>query len=212
MSHIAVIGGGSWGTALALSLTRRYDHTVSLWSHSAAVANAIQKERENTRYLPGYKLPPTVTASTDLASVVSNAGIIISAVPSLHVREIYLAMLPYLNPSQVLVSATKGIEDRTCLRMTQLIEEVLGSAGLQLPCGVLSGPSFAQEVAAGFPTAITLAFRQGHIAGRLQEEFTSPVLRLYTNDDVVGVELGGALRECDRHRGRQHRRRPRVGA
>ena len=124
------------------------------------------------------------------------AEIVISAVPSQHVRAIYHAMAPFLGPGQIIVSATKGIEDQSFLRMTQVIEQVLAERNLNgsLPCGALSGPSFAQEVASGAPTAITIAFADSRLAGRLQEELSAPALRLYTNDDVIGVELGGALK------------------
>ncbi len=120
----------------------------------------------------------------------------ISAVPSQHVRAVYQAMAPFLAPGQIIVSATKGIEDQTFLRMTQVIEQVLADLNLHgsLPCGALSGPSFAQEVASGAPTAITISFADSRLGSRLQEELSAPALRLYTNDDVIGVELGGALK------------------
>jgi glycerol-3-phosphate dehydrogenase (NAD(P)+) len=186
MSRIAVVGSGSWGTALALSLARRGDHSIALWSHSAAVGT----------YLPGFPIPPQVDQVMDLAIAVVGADIVISAVPSQHVRAIYHAMAPFLVPGQIIVSATKGIEDQTFLRMTQVIEQVLAERKLNgsLPCGALSGPSFAQEVASGAPTAITIACRDSRLGGRLQEELSAPALRLYTNDDVIGVELGGALK------------------
>jgi glycerol-3-phosphate dehydrogenase (NAD(P)+) len=175
-----------WGTALALSLARRGDHSIALWSHSAAVGT----------YLPGFPIPPQVNHVTDLAVAVAGAEIVISAVPSQHVRAIYHAMAPFLSPGQIIVSATKGIEDQSFLRMTQVIEQVLTERNLNgsLPCGALSGPSFAQEVASGAPTAITIAFADSQLGGRLQEELSAPALRLYTNDDVIGVELGGALK------------------
>jgi glycerol-3-phosphate dehydrogenase (NAD(P)+) len=112
------------------------------------------------------------------------------------VRAIYQAMAPFLEPEQIIVSATKGIEDQTFLRMTQVIEQVLADLNLHanLPCSALSGPSFAQEVASGAPTAVTIACPDSRLAGRLQEELSAPGLRLYTNDDVIGVELGGALK------------------
>jgi glycerol-3-phosphate dehydrogenase (NAD(P)+) len=196
MSRIAIVGSGSWGTALALSLARRGDHSIALWSHSQEVAESIRKQRENVTYLPGFPLPPQVEPAKDLASAVGSAEIVISAVPSQHVRAIYGAMAPLLQPGQLIVSATKGIEDQSFLRMTQVIEQVLRqqNAHGSVPCGALSGPSFAQEVASGFPTAITIAFPDSRLAGRLQEELSSPALRLYTNDDVIGVELGGALK------------------
>jgi glycerol-3-phosphate dehydrogenase (NAD(P)+) len=179
VSRIAIVGSGSWGTALALSLARRGGHSIALWSHSAPVGT----------YLPGFPIPPQVQAVTDLASALMGADIVISAVPSQHVRATYREMGPFLEPEQIIVSATKGIEDQTFLRMTQVIEQVCGR-----PAGALSGPSFAQEVASGAPTAITIAFAESGTASRLQEELTAPGLRLYTNDDVIGVELGGALK------------------
>ena len=179
MSRITIVGSGSWGTALALSLARRGDHSIALWSHSAAVGT----------YLPGFPIPAQVDPETDLAEALAGAEIVISAVPSQHVREIYQAMAPLLEPGQLIVSATKGIEDGTFLRMTQVIEQVYGG-----PAGALSGPSFAQEVAAGAPTAITVASSEVRVANRLQDELTAPGLRIYTNDDVIGVELGGALK------------------
>jgi glycerol-3-phosphate dehydrogenase (NAD(P)+) len=186
MSRIAIVGSGSWGTALALSLARRGDHSIALWSHSAAVGT----------YLPGFLIPPQVEPVTDMAAAVVGADTVISAVPSQHVRAIYQAMAPFLAPGQIIVSATKGIEDQTFLRITQVIEQVLVEQDLngRLPCGALSGPSFAQEVASGAPTAITIAFADSRLASRLQEELSAPALRLYTNDDVIGVELGGALK------------------
>ncbi len=195
MSRIAIVGSGSWGTALALSLARRGDHSVALWSHSAAVAESIRRQGENVAYLPGFAIPPQITPATELGSAVEGAQIVISAVPSQHVREVYQKMGPFLAPGQLIVSATKGIEDGSFLRMTQVIQQVLGERHLGEPYrGALSGPSFAQEVAAGAPTAITIAFADSRLANRLQEELTAPGLRIYTNDDVIGVELGGALK------------------
>ena len=185
MSRIAIVGSGSWGTALALSLARRGDHSIALWSHSSAVGT----------YLPGFPIPPQVNPLTDLAAALAGAEIVISAVPSQHVRTIYQKMAPHLAPGQRIVSATKGIEDGTYLRMTQVIGQVLADHSLDGSLlGVLSGPSFAQEVAAGDPTAITIACAESALANWLQEELSAPGLRIYTNDDVIGVELGGALK------------------
>ena len=185
MSRIAIVGSGSWGTALALSLARRGDHSIALWSHSAAVGT----------YLPGFPIPQQVQPVTDLAAAIAGADIVISAVPSQYVRSVYQQIAPLLEHGQIIVSATKGIEDQTFLRMTQVIEQVLAESHVAgIPAGALSGPSFAQEVAAGDPTAITIASAESGIANRLQEELSAPGLRLYTNDDVVGVELGGALK------------------
>ena len=189
MSRIAIVGSGSWGTALALSLARRGDHSIALWSHSSAVGT----------YLPGFPIPPQVEPVTDMASAVVGAEIVISAVPSQHVRAIYQKMAPLLKPAQLIVSATKGIEDGTFLRMTQVIQQVLQQVvedqNLDASrLGALSGPSFAQEVASGDPTAVTVASTESALANRLQEELSAPGLRIYTNDDVIGVELGGALK------------------
>jgi glycerol-3-phosphate dehydrogenase (NAD(P)+) len=185
VSRIAIVGSGSWGTALALSLARRGDHSIALWSHSAAVGT----------YLPGFPIPQQVTPLTDLAAAVVGTDIVISAIPSQYVRAIYHQIAPLLEKGQVIVSATKGIEDQTFLRMTQVIEQVLAENQVEgIPAGALSGPSFALEVAAGDPTAITIASAESGIANRLQEELSAPGLRLYTNDDVIGVELGGALK------------------
>ena len=195
MSRIAVVGSGSWGTALALSLARRGDHSIALWSHSAAVAATIREQRENVTYLPGFPVGLQVEPETDLARTLEGAAIVISATPSQHVRATYQAMSRWLQPEQLIVSATKGIEDQTFLRMTQVIEQVLADTRLHpSPCAALSGPSFAQEVAAGAPTAVTIACSDSKVANHLQEELSAPGLRLYTNNDVIGVELGGALK------------------
>lgn len=195
MSRIAIIGSGSWGTAIALGLARRGDHAIALWSHSAAIAEAIRTERENTTYLPGFSIPSQVISESNLASALAGAEIVISVIPSQHARTVYQQMAGLLTPEQLIVSATKGIEDGTFLRMSQVIEQVLAdSHHAQMQCAVLSGPSFAQEVAAGAPTAITIAATDNQVASHLQEALSAPALRLYTNDDVIGVELGGALK------------------
>jgi len=133
-----------------------------------------------------------VTASVNEA--LRDADIVVTMMPSHYVRAAYEQFAPYLRRDHVLVSATKGIEDHSYLRMTQVIAEVLAKHNLHVPCGVLSGPSFAQEVAAGSPTAITVASTDSELAAHVQREFSSKTLRLYTNEDVVGVELGGALK------------------
>jgi glycerol-3-phosphate dehydrogenase (NAD(P)+) len=194
MSNIAVVGSGAWGTALALSFSRNPLHQITLWSHSAGVASAITHTRENAQFLPGYPLPDSIYATSNLAEAISGADIIVTVVPSHHTRRVYMDMLPLLLPSHVLVSATKGIEDESYLRMSQVIAEVIAARSLVLPVGVLSGPSFAQEVAAGNPTAVTLACADHDVALLLQQAFTSPAMRIYTSDDVTGVEIGGSLK------------------
>ncbi len=194
MSKIAVMGGGSWGTAIALSLARRGGHDLTLWTHSPAVSSAIRKSGENAAFLPGFPVPEEIALTSDAAEALHSAEIVVSVMPSHHVRASYELFAPHLNPDQILVSATKGIEDRTYLRISQVIAQVLEARGLRLRSSVLSGPTFAQEVAAGAPTAVTIASCDAAVATRVRSEFSSTTLRLYTNDDVVGVELGGALK------------------
>lgn len=194
MSRIAVIGAGSWGTALALVLEGRGGHSVTLWSHSQKVADTIRQSRANLIYLPGLPVPVSIQITTEIDEAVRDAEIVLLVVPSEHLRNVCAAMAPHLHRGQWLVNATKGIEDGTYLRMSQVILAVLAARGLELSCGVLSGPSFAQEVASGSPTAMTIASTDSAMAAHVREMFSGPTLRLYTNDDVVGVELGGALK------------------
>ncbi len=196
MSRLAIIGSGAWGTALAISLAQR-GHSISLWSHTHAIAETITQHRENRRYLPGFTVPDTVQPTANLPQALDAAGIVIGVMPSAHVQEIYTRMAPYLTADQVIVSATKGIVTSGALpvryqRISEVITESLRPRSL--PCAMLSGPSFAQEVAAAQPTAMTIACTNMSVAARLQEDLSGPALRLYTNDDVIGVELGGALK------------------
>ena len=194
MSRIAILGAGSWGTAIAVVLARRGGHGITLWSHNSQVAETIDRAHENTTYLPGITIPSSVRVTCQMEEAVRDAEIVNFVVPSEHLRGICDSVAPMLTADQVLVNASKGMEDGTCLRMTEVIAEVLAAHNLQLPCGVLSGPSFAQEVGSGSPTAITIASTDAALALRVQKEFAGPTLRLYTNDDVPGVELGGALK------------------
>ena len=194
--RIAVLGSGSWGTALALSLARS-GRAVTLWSHSHEAARAIAAARENRKYLPGFKLPDSITVTGDDASI-ANADILVSVVPSEFLRPVIARLRSHMRAGHILLSATKGLaaspDNGSFLRMSQVITAVLAEAELKLPIGTLSGPSFAQEVAAGQPTAITTAFDDHSIAALVQREFASETLRLYTSADLVGVELGGALK------------------
>ena len=206
MSRVAIIGSGAWGTALAISLAQRraeqkdqrHSNSIALWSHTAAVADSIAQHRENSTYLPGYVVPDAVRPTADLAQALASAEIVIGVMPSAHVHAIYTSMAPHLTADQVIVSATKGIVTGggtvTYQRVSEVIAAALHAHRLSLSCAVLSGPSFAQEVAAGQPNAMTIACLDTTLAARLQEELSGPALRLYTNDDVVGVELGGALK------------------
>jgi glycerol-3-phosphate dehydrogenase (NAD(P)+) len=204
VSRIAIVGSGAWGTALAISLARRGSHSIALWSHTPSIAETIAKHRENRAYLPGRAIPDSVRPTADLAQALAAAEIVIGVMPSAHVHEIYTNMVPHLAAGQVIVSATKGIitggivtggvDTVRYQRISETIADALAAHRMQLPCAVLSGPSFAQEVAAGQPTAMTIACKEMAVAVRLQDELSGPALRLYTNDDVVGVELGGSLK------------------
>jgi glycerol-3-phosphate dehydrogenase (NAD(P)+) len=195
MSKIAILGGGSWGTALAivLSRTRFGPHEISLWVHDAALAETMQRTRENENYLPGHKIPEKVRVGHAMGSALAKAEIILGAMPSAYARATYSAALPVVEGNAIFVSATKGLEPSTHLRMSEVIEQVVSAK--YSPCvAVISGPSFAAEAARGEPTAVVVASRDAALATRLQEEFAGPGFRLYTNDDVVGVELAGAMK------------------
>jgi glycerol-3-phosphate dehydrogenase (NAD(P)+) len=193
MSRIIVLGSGAWGTAIALSLHRRGGHQLTLWAHSPEFAQEINDAGENTLFLPGFPIPDEITVTGDNAAV-AEAEIVVSVVPSEFLRSALDRLRPHLHTGQIIVSATKGIEDHSFLRMSEVIATSLAEAGLALPMGALSGPSFAYEVAQGQPTAVTVAFDDAAIAARIQCEFSSETLRLYTSTDLIGVELGGALK------------------
>jgi glycerol-3-phosphate dehydrogenase (NAD(P)+) len=189
MSRIAVLGAGAWGTALTLSLARRGGHELTLWSHSPALADHLIETGENLAYLPGFILPTGVQITSDLPRAIFEADVLLCVTPSQYLRETITHIAPLLTRNQIILSASKGIEEGSYLRMTQVLASICDN-----PSGVLSGPSFAQEVAAGLPTAIVLASSDLAVAQTLQRDFSSPTLRPYTNDDVAGVELGGALK------------------
>jgi glycerol-3-phosphate dehydrogenase (NAD(P)+) len=194
MKKIAIIGGGSWGTAIALVLSRsRAPHTLSLWVHDSSLAEVIHGTRHNSIYLPGFALPKEIEVTSDLPGAITDAEIVLGVMPSAHAREVYAHMLPHLRPGAAIVSATKGIEHDTLKRMSEVIADLRGAEGADR-IAVLSGPSFAREVARGDPTAVSIASRSPALAAELQEEFAGPGFRLYTNDDVVGVEIGGAVK------------------
>ncbi|HEX3377513.1 MAG TPA: NAD(P)H-dependent glycerol-3-phosphate dehydrogenase [Candidatus Acidoferrales bacterium] len=194
MKKIAIIGGGAWGTALAIALTRSSRaHNLSLWAHSADVVETILARRINEIYLSGYELPASVAVTGDMAAALADAAIILGVMPSAHAREIYRRMRPHVGPETVFVSATKGLEPATHARISQVIAEEMNLQD-SARVAVLSGPSFAQEVAAGDPTAVVLASADSKLASEIQEEFSGPRFRLYTNDDVIGTEIAGAVK------------------
>ena len=194
MKKIAIIGGGAWGTALAIALMRSSrEHRLSLWAHSADVVETLNARRINEIYLSGFELSADVEVTGDLKSALAGADIVLGVMPSAHAREIYRAMRPHVGPFAVFVSATKGLEPGTHARISQIVAEEMGLAPSSR-VAVLSGPSFAQEVAAGDPTAIVLASDDAKLAAEVQEEFSGPRFRLYTNDDVIGTEIAGAVK------------------
>jgi glycerol-3-phosphate dehydrogenase (NAD(P)+) len=189
VSRITVLGAGAWGTALTISLARRGGHQLCLWAHSPALAEQLADVGENLPYLPGFTLPDDIHVTSDLPGAIFEADLLLCVTPSQHLRGVIADIAPMLTANQIILSASKGIEETTYLRMTQVITSLTGN-----PSGVLSGPSFAQEVAAGNPTALVAASYSPEIAYAIQRDFTSPSLRVYTNDDVAGVELGGSLK------------------
>lgn len=192
METIAIIGAGSWGTALALTLGRM-GHAIKLWAYEQEVVASIRQRRENDIYLPGVKLPENVDVTGDLGRALEGAAIVLTVIPSHVVRSLYKQMLPYLDPAMIFVSATKGLDAERLMRMSEVIRDVVGRRFQPRLC-VLSGPSFAREVARGDPTAVVVASEDAAAAVRVQKQFSSPTLRLYTSSDVVGVELGGAVK------------------
>jgi glycerol-3-phosphate dehydrogenase (NAD(P)+) len=195
MSEIAVIGAGAWGTGLAIVLGRKGTHRVRLWAHEAEVCESITRNRVNEKFLPGRVIAESVSASNDLAATIAGAHIIVSVMPSQHCRGLFEKMRPLIAPETLIVSATKGLEENSLQRMTQIIGQVLAREDGSGPAvGALSGPSFAVEAARGDPTAVAIASTDVSLLRTVQREFSDPSFRVYTNSDVTGVELGGALK------------------
>ena len=194
MTKIAILGAGSWGTALALVLLRsRRPHRVCLWARRPELAEALRSARVNADYLPGFDLPGELEVTSDLRVALEGAQIVLGVVPSEHARTICTQALPHLRPEMALVSATKGLDAPVPARISQVLCGVVG-ARFPARVAVISGPSFAREVARGDPTAVVVASEDPALATQIQEEFAGPAFRLYTNGDVAGVELGGAVK------------------
>jgi len=193
MSRIAILGGGSWGTALAILFSRtRETHGVSLWVRNPALACTIREKRENAAYLPVQTIAESVLITSNVEAALDQAEIVVGAMPSAYARAVYQSAEPHLLPRALLVSATKGLEPTTHARMSEVIAQTtkLGASKI----AVLSGPSFALEAARGEPTAVVLACENEVVARTLQEKLGGPTFRLYTNADVLGVELAGAMK------------------
>ena len=186
---IAVIGAGSWGTALSVSLSGN-GHAVKIWDVDKSYLEELSDNRENTRYLPGVKLPDAVTISYTAADAIDDSDIVLFSAPSQHFRSALEGAMPYLKPEMVLVNVAKGIEQKTLKRLSEITFEKLPNAKYV----VLSGPSHAEEVGRGMPTTLVSASEELELAEYIQDVFMSDRLRIYTNSDVSGVELGGALK------------------
>jgi len=194
MSRIAILGGGSWGTGLAVVLSHsRRKHGIRIWVRETSIVQAMQQQHRNPTYLPDIEIPACVEASNDLGETLHGAQIVVGVVPSAHTRAVFLKAAPYLSADTSIVSATKGLEPATHLRMSEVIAQALALQFIPA-IAVLSGPSFALEAARGDPTAVVLASHDRPLAAFLQEELAGPSFRLYTNDDVLGVELAGAMK------------------
>jgi glycerol-3-phosphate dehydrogenase (NAD(P)+) len=194
-SPIAIIGAGGWGTAIAIAMARPEDKNrdVRLWAFEPYVVETMIATRENPLYLPGSTVPDNVLVSNSMNDVLTGAGVVIIAVPSHVYRSVVKQMLPLLHRDMYFVSASKGIENGTLMRMSEVIEDVLKPAFLP-KVAVISGPTFAPEVARGEPTALVVASNDESVRLLLQRELSRPRFRLYTNPDVVGVEIGAAVK------------------
>lgn len=187
--RLAVLGAGSWGTALSIALASRFE-AVALWARDPDRAHELGRLRENSRYLPGFRLPDQVTVSNDLAKTLADAGTIVSVVPSAHLRHVLEAAAPHISPRTPVVSATKGFEEGTLCRMSQVVQEAIPGSLV----AALSGPTFAKEIAAGEPAAVVIASEDIRLAEGLQQSFATPALRFYTSRDIAGVEIGAAMK------------------
>ncbi len=192
MSKLAIIGAGSWGTALAIALSTRYER-VSLWTHEEELAARMARSRENDVFLPGFILPGNVDPTPLAEQALKGAGVVLGVMPSRFARRLYSEMLPYFRPEMAFVSATKGIEQSTLLRMSEVMQQTI-VASFQPRVAILSGPTFAREIAGGEPAAVVIASTDGQLAADIQASFSGPTLRLYRNTDPIGVELGAALK------------------
>ena len=189
---VAVLGCGSWGTALAIHLGR-CGREVRLWGRDAELVGRMGAARRNEIYLPGVELPASVRPTASLRDALAGAAYVVAAVPSHGSRQVLRRAAEHLRPDATVISAAKGIEDGTLLRMSEVIAQEVGAARA-VQVTVLSGPSFAAEVARGVPTAVVVAGRRAEAVAAVQQDFRSDRFRLYASDDVVGVEIGGAMK------------------
>ena len=186
---IAMIGDGGWGSTLALLLAKK-GHQVALWSPFAEYAAFLREKRENVKFLPGFRIPKEIVISSDMAQVLEGAEVVTLAVPSHFMRSVVERMKGFPLSERLVVSVSKGIENGTLLRMSEVIQDVLG----RLKLAVLSGPTIAPEVARGLPAMAVAASDDDRISARIQGVFNTDTFGVYRSDDLIGVELGGALK------------------
>jgi glycerol-3-phosphate dehydrogenase (NAD(P)+) len=192
LKNLAIIGAGSWGTALAMVLAPRFAR-IRLWVYEPELAARMGASRENDVYLPGFQVADHVEVVNDFPTALEDADVVLSVMPSHLVRRLYQEMLPYLHESMLFVSATKGLENGSLLRTSEVIRQVL-STKLRPQVAVISGPTFAREVARFEPTALVVASSNPGVADRVQAAFSGPTFRLYTSQDTIGVEIGGSIK------------------
>lgn len=186
---IGVIGDGGWGTALSIVLNKN-GHFVTLWSPFEEYAKVLREKRENIKFLPKVAIPKEIEISSDLVQAVSQAEFVVFAIPTLYARKVLNQLKELDFSKKIFVSVSKGIENETLLRLSEIIHESLG----KIPLVLLSGPTHAEEVALGIPSSIVASSRDPKLAQSTQKVFTNDHFRVYTNPDMVGVELGGALK------------------
>lgn len=187
---IAVLGAGAWGTALALHLAR-LNHPVRLWSVETDHIETMRVERMNQRYLPGFSFPDNLTPTSNLKETLADVKDILLAVPSAGFRDTLLTIKPLLSPTSRIVWATKGLDLQRGQLLHEIVDDILGKS---FPAAILSGPSFATEVAKGLPTAVVIASLHPTLAQELMQRFNSPYFRVYTSNDMTGVEIGGVVK------------------
>lgn len=187
---ITVLGGGAMGTACAILLSEKPDQAVTVWARNPVFAEAMQRERENTRLLPGIRIPDGITITSDLAAAVDVADMLVAAVPTAWLREALTSHRDSLSSGVPIVSVIKGLENETFLRPTQIVTDVLGNEQVV----ALAGPSHAEEIARRKPASLVAAATDLDLAKQVQDVFSTDRFRVYTNEDIVGVELGGALK------------------
>lgn len=187
--ELAILGAGAWGTATAVVLAQSAEHRVLLWSARPENARLLQDKRENVRLLPGVPIPPSVVLTSDIDAI-AGADLLITAIPTVHLRPTLERIAAAIPAGRPVLSLTKGVELATFLRPSQIIEQVLGSR----PLGALSGPSHAEEVGRGLPTSVVVASADFELTRWVQQRFSTDRFRVYTNQDIVGVELAGALK------------------